>query len=705
MKKKKKDKKSQEVEANVSSEDVKEEPLKKKGKGSKKSKGSKKEKVKSNKKASPSLENNEIEEEIGKNIDSMLDIEGEKTQVGPLKKGMRKIKDILAPSGFDRTDEDSIGIGGRCVRSFVVNGYPSTVQVGWLDSLYNSEEDMDVSFHIMPTDERSALDEINLEITKQEAQLQHEYKSGNIKNLSRLENKISQLYAQRTKLEQNQERMYHSCIVSNLHAKNKEELDKATYRLKHTLGARKVDIMSLYLRQDEGYQSALPYGVNHLEDKQRSINTGGIVASFPFYNSEISHKNGIFLGLNMVTGTPMFLDMYDRSLLNNGNMSVFGASGSGKTFLVSLMTARSVIKGINTAIVDPEGEYINFAKELGGRHVSVAPNSNTRINPLDIYEEFDEKKNKKVVNVKGKISDVLNLIAIMNGGLDSEQRSVVSLVLRDLYTLDWGITEDADSLFTQEERYNPVTKEFIHAGERKQMPTFSDFYEKLSVYVDSNPQPNLKSLANALRIYTRGNVYDLWDCQTSEDLKNLGEYPIIVFDVSALEDQILRTIGMYSSLTWIWESWVKKEHVRKKRIIVDEAWMMVDPNMAGSEYTAGFLNVAARRCRKRQAGLLVASQSFHEFVSNPKGLAVLMNSSVNMFLRTESIAIDAVQQTFKLSDGERNFLMSAQKGQVLIRMNGEACVGYVVPFDYEKKLIENPFANKKVKEEYHEDDE
>lgn len=697
MKKKKKVKKSQNVETNISSEDVEGEPLNKKGKGEKK------EKVKSKKKASPSLKDNEKDE--GKSVDAILDIEEKTEDIGPFKKGMRKLKDVLAPSGFDRTDEDCIGVGGKYVRSFVINGYPDAVQVGWLDSLYNSEEDMDVSFHIMPTDERSALDEINLEITKQEAQLQHEYKSGSIKNLSRLENKIQQLYAQRAKLEQNQEKMYHSCVVSNLHAKSKDELDKATYRLKHTLGARKVDIMSLYLRQDEGYQSALPYGVNYLEDRQRSINTGGIVASFPFYNSEVSHKNGIFLGLNMVTGTPMFLDMYDRSLLNNGNMTVFGASGSGKTFLVSLMTARSVIKGINTAIVDPEGEYINFAKTLGGRHVSIAPNATTRINPMDIYEEFDEKKNKKIVNIKGKISDVLNLIAMMNGGLDPEQRSVVSLVLRDLYAIDWGITEDVDSLFTKEESYNPTTKEFIHAGERKQMPTFSDFYAKLNSYVNENPQQNLRSLVNSLKMFTKGNVYDLWDCQTSEDLKNLGDYPIIVFDVSALEDQMLRTIGMQSCLTWIWESWVKKEHVRKKRIIIDEAWMMVDPNMAGSEYTAAFLNVAARRCRKRKAGLLVASQSFHEFVSNPQGLAVLMNSSVNMFLRTESIAIDAVQQTFKLSDGERNFLMSAQKGQVLIRMNGEACVGYVVPFEYEKKLIENPFANKKVKEEYDEDDE
>ena len=44
--------------------------------------------------------------------------------------------------------------------------------------------------------------------------------------------------------------------------------------------------------------------------------------------------------------------------------------------------------------------------------------------------------------------------------------------------------------------------------------------------------------------------------------------------------------------------------------------------------------------------------------------------------------------------------MSANKGQVLIRMGNEACVGLIVPFEYEKELIENPFGSKKEKGEW-----
>lgn len=633
---------------------------------------------------------NQLDNNEDKDIESLKDKKVDK----PISKGARKLKDLLAPCGFDRTDENTLGVGSKYVRSFVVNGYPSVVQVGWLDKLYNSDEDLDVSFHISPTDERSALDEINMEITKQEAQLHYESKSGNIRNLGKLQTKIEQLYAQRAKLEQNYEKMYHSCITANLHANSLDELDKSTHALVHTLGARKVDLMSSFLRQDESYKSALPFGENYMDDKYRSINTGGLVASFPFYNAEISHPNGVFLGLNMVTGTPMFIDMYNRNILTNGNFTIFGSSGSGKTFLVSLLTARSTVKDIATAIVDPEGEYVHITHELGGKHIEISPESTTRINPFDIEPEYDYETNESVINVKSKIADLINLFAVMCEGIDSEQKSVLAMLLKELYEKDWGITSNPKSLYTNEGTFDKATGEYKLAGEAKKMPRLSDFYKKLKEYVDRNPQANLQRLVNSLLMFTEGHVYDIWDTYTSEDLKNLKGLPVITFDVSKIEDSVARPIGMYVCLTWIWESFVKKDHKQKKRIVVDEAWMLTDPNMAGSEYTAAFLNVAARRCRKRNAGLCIASQSFNEFVDNPQGKAVLMNSSVNMFLKTEPIAIDAVQQTFKLSDGEKQFLMGAKRGQVLIRMNSESCVGLVIPFDYERDLIENPFRKK-----------
>jgi type IV secretory pathway VirB4 component len=122
--------------------------------------------------------------------------------------------------------------------------------------------------------------------------------------------------------------------------------------------------------------------------------------------------------------------------------------------------------------------------------------------------------------------------------------------------------------------------------------------------------------------------------------------------------------------------------------------MLVNKNRAGHEYTGQFLENCSRRIRKRNGGLLVASQNFLEFANNPQGKSVLTNAMVNIFLKQDSTDIDALQDTFKLSDGERNFLLQAQRGEVLIKMGQQSSVAYVMPFDYEVDLISK--ANQQV---------
>lgn len=193
-------------------------------------------------------------------------------------------------------------------------------------------------------------------------------------------------------------------------------------------------------------------------------------------------------------------------------------------------------------------------------------------------------------------------------------------------------------------------------------------------------------------MFVKTGVYGLFDCQTAPELADMRDAPVITFDVSALEDKVLRPIGMYIALTWCWEKFAKKNIAVKKRIVCDEAWMLVKKEMAGSEFTAQFLENTARRIRKRNGALLVASQNFKEFADNPQGQAVLTNATVNIFLRQNSTDIDDVQKVFKLSNGERNFLVSATKGNFLLKMQEESTTGFARAFDYEQYLIEKKTA-------------
>lgn len=612
-------------------------------------------------------------------------------------KGIRTVKDLFAPPSFDRSHEDYMKVGNKYVRSFALNGFPSMVSVGWLDRLYNYEGDMDTAIYVEPADERGALDELTAKITQYEAQLQMESEKGNIKNITKLRHTIGQLYEQRERLEQNFENLFHVQIFANLYADDEEDLNKQAQKLDNKLKGRKMYLMPVYLRQDDAYKSALPFGKPYITDMYRNFNSGAMTACFPFYNSEISHKDGVYVGVNLATMTPVLINLYDRKILNNSNLTVFGQAGSGKTFFVSLLTLRSTLKGVRTVIIDPEGEYTKLTKAVGGSHVYIAPDSATKINPFDLEEEeeTDEDGNAtgiKIVRVKDKVADILNLIAVMAGGLTREQESIVATVIAQVYA-DKKFTEDPKSLYITEPSFDYETGEFYHDGKKQDMPTFTDFHNKLVEFAEKEEDGDIKRLSNALKMFKEGGVYDMFDCQTSSDI-DFTKSPIVTFDISKLEESVLRPIGMYIAMSWTWEKFIKKNPEIKKRIVCDEAWMLVNKNMAGNEYTASFLEKAARRIRKRNGGLLVASQNFIEFADNPQGKAVLTNAVVNIFLRQDATDIDGVQDTFKLSDGERNFLLGAKRGELLIKMNGESSVAYAMAFDYEQELITKSYVTK-----------
>ena len=158
----------------------------------------------------------------------------EESSTASLDKGTFTKKDLIAPPAFYRgevKEGDWMKVGNLYERSFVMQGFPSTVQVGWLDELYNYEGDMDVTLHIQPADDREALDSLTSKIVQFESQLSIESEKGNIRNLTKLRSDIDNLYAQRSKLEQNQENLFYLQIAANLYAPSMESLDKQTQKL------------------------------------------------------------------------------------------------------------------------------------------------------------------------------------------------------------------------------------------------------------------------------------------------------------------------------------------------------------------------------------------------------------------------------------------------------------------------------------------
>ena len=164
--------------------------------------------------------------------------------------------------------------------------------------------------------------------------------------------------------------------------------------------------------------------------------------------------------------------------------------------------------------------------------------------------------------------------------------------------------------------------------------------------------------------------------------------PFINLDISQLEERFARPLAQQILLSWIWEKYVKKnsedrKKARKKRVLVDEAWMLLPYPEA-----VDFLNTMARRARKRNVSLSIISQRFQDFYEKQEVQAVLTSSDTKLFLAQDKSEIEYVKEVFKLSEGEASFLTTCQRGQGLLKVGQDSALIAIRPTAKEFEFME-----------------
>lgn len=607
--------------------------------------------------------------------------------------GIRTIKDLFAPYTVVVKDEETLKVNDRFVRSFVLQNYPNQVYVSWLDKIFSHKGEIDTMIYVEPQEGRSAVDELNKRIVELQSQLDIEWKKGLVNNVNRYREEIRQLEVEKAKIEMNVENSYKIGVFSNLFSNSQEQLNKESKLLMNELKGQMMTFIPTSLRPLEGYKTALPAMNNVYGDKLRNITSGALSACFPFYDAEICHEDGVFLGVNLATGSPLFLNVFEKDKLNNTNISIFGQAGSGKSYAVSAYLMRNILRGMKVVVIDPEGEYANLAKAMGGINIDLSPNSKTKINPFDIEEEeeIDEETMKPtgrvIVNIKEKISDVVLFISAMAKNLTQEQISLITSIVMDLYKR-FGIDETPESLYVEQQNYNPVTQEYLIEKVKKKMPTFSDFHILLGNYANKVASYKiLQPVYNSLLMFRKGGAYDLFDGESNISPTAMIEAPIINFNVVKLDESVLRPLGMYVAMTYAWEKFAKKQVGVRKAVVCDEAWMLLDKSKAGYEYTGAFMQLFARRIRKRAGSFITASQNFKEFTNSIYGQSVIDNSAFKIFLKQDSNDRHLIKEKFNLSDGEVNFITGAGTGDFLLKTPVSSTIGRMVTSEWEHNLL------------------
>ena len=363
---------------------------------------------------------------------------------------------------------------------------------------------------------------------------------------------------------------------------------------------------------------------------------------------------------------------------------------------------------IESLALDAEGEYSIVAESLGGINVVLSPNSKTIINLFDIEPEKikDEitGRERTVVNVENKVEDVTQALVTMAKGstrstdVNELTKQIIAEAVAEEYAAI-GITADPNSLYTNSPRMNGTDKLY---REKKLMPTIGSWYKRIERKAKENNNSDyqfhysylLKVMKQYIREYDGQMAY--FDGQSTFEL--LEGAPFINLDISQLEERFARPLAQQILLSWIWEKYVKKnsedrKKANKKRVIVDEAWMLLPYPEA-----VDFLNTMARRARKRNVSLAIISQRFQDFYEKPEAQAVLTSSDTKLFLAQDKSEIQYLKEVFKLSEGEAGFLVNCVKGEGLLKVGSDTAIIKITPTAKEFEFVETNL-NKLVERE------
>ena len=620
---------------------------------------------------------------------------------GFLANNQKDIKDLIAPSGIDATSTNHLEIVGntsRYARTMVVSALPRMCTFPlFLRGMYTFGN-VNVSVFITPISEDRSQNELNRTINELESERLVAADRGNINRESLLAQKRAEAEELRDAIASGLDKLFEASIFCTIFAYNMEELDRETELLSSEMSKTLTGVKTAWAMQEDAFKSNLPFNEDKI-GKKHTFDRRSMATVFPFINSEVGHEDGIPIGFNRQTGLPILYDNFSSSL-SNYNMVIFGKSGAGKGVTIKTLIARSaVLMGIESLALDAEGEYGIVAEALGGLNVVISPNSNTIINPFDIEPEVtkDEITGREIVslNVENKIEDVTQVLLTMARGSTRTEDIVNELtkqIIAEACAQEYaslGITNDVNSLYVGNS--SGIIQGNYLGKTKKQMPTIGSWYRRILLNASQNKNPDYRMqfsyLTKVMKQYVReyNGQMSYFDGQSTFDL--LEGTTFINLDISQLEERFARPLAQQILLSWIWEKFVKKNSedkskAGKKRVLVDEAWMLLPFPEA-----VDFLNKMARRARKRNVSLAVVSQRFQDFYEKSEVQAVLTSSDTKLFLAQDKSEIKYIQEVFKLSDGEASFLTTCTRGQGLFKVGEQTAIIEIRPTKRELEFV------------------
>jgi hypothetical protein len=528
-------------------------------------------------------------------------------------------------------------VGSDFTATIAVTGYPREVAAGWLAPLAAFGGRVDIALHIEPIPPQLAVLRLRRQIARLESSLASAAMNNRVGDPA-VEVAAEDATALSAQLARGESRLFRAGLYLTVHAGTEDELAGQVTALRTLAASLLIDTCPVTYRAIEGWTATLPLGLDPVR-VHRTFDSHALAAAVPFASAQLPPADpvsvtpaGVLYGRDGAAGL-LFHDRLGPGM-HNHNEAILGQSGSGKSYLVKTGILRSLYRGIETVVIDPEDEYAALCDAVGGTHIRLgAPG--VCINPfdLDIHVGATGRRTAPTDALARRKLHLHTVIEVLLGELTSGPRAALDIAVSATYRAA-GITEDPASWV-------------------RPAPTLSMLRDELAATGD----PASTELAAGLAPYVAGGAFaGLLDGPTTQSTSGA----LIVYSLRELPEE-LRTIGTLLALDATWRQVTDPATRGPRFVVVDEAWLLMRLP-AGAK----FLYRLAKSARKYLAGLTVATQDAADVLATDLGKAVVANAATQVLLRQAPQSITEVGDAFGLSEGERRFLCSADRGQGLL---------------------------------------
>ena len=585
---------------------------------------------------------------------------------------------FIAPRGIDLTHRNYIIMDGLYYSFLYIkgNGYPNKVRAGWMSSLINAGEGIDVDVFLRRENRSKTIDKVAQRIRLNRTKLKSMQDTST--DYEELAGSIQAGYFIKQGIANYNEDLFYMSVFVTVSARTYEELMWRKQQMTDMLKSMDMYVSDCSFQQEDALRTVMPFlqMSPKLEKKsKRNVLTSGAASTYMFTSFEMSDDTGVLLGINRHNNSLCIVDLFDTKKNKNANLNLLGTSGAGKTFTMQLLALRMRMRGIQCYIIAPiKGhEFRRACNRIGGQFIKIAPGSPHCINIMEIrhtispeMELIDELDYSEMDSLLAqKIQQLLIFFSLLIPDMTNEEEQMLDEALIRTYG-KFGITHDNDSVYADRNAVPP---------KMKTMPILGDLHEELQ------KNEMTKRIAVIVSRFVTGSAQS-FNQQTNVDLSN----KYIVLDLSELKGKLL-PVGMMIALDYVWDK-IKSDRTKKKAIMIDEIWQLIG---AGSNRMAAEFCLEIFKIIRGFGGAAIsATQDLSDFFGledGRYGRAIINNSKNKIILNLEPDEAEFVRDTLKLTKTEIRSITRFERGEALICSNNSKVPVIIKASKEEQEMI------------------